>query len=149
MYHGCKKNTDIFVTICARKLLFFTGWTKSTTCKYIVLSLLQTIWQHIAVEDLLQLFALFAVSNIPLVRFQQFCGIFLTEIRCLQCLQITGIHLKHNFVSLFAGNGLCVFWQSTLQQRASNLICSWYRKKWGCTVKNVGKSINMQRTVIG
>ena len=50
-----------------------------------------------------QPFALFAVSNIPLVRFQQFCGIFLTEIRCLQCLQITGIHLKHNFVSLFAG----------------------------------------------
>ena len=61
------------------------------------------ICQHIAVEDLLQLFALFAVSNIPLVRFQQFCGIFLTEIRCLQCLQITGIHLKHIFVSLFAG----------------------------------------------
>ena len=78
-----------------------------------VLSLLQTICQHIAVEDLLQLFALFAVSNIPLVRFQQFCGIFLTEIRCLQCLQITGIHLKHNFVSLFAGkwikHPICVF----------------------------------------
>ena len=64
------------------------------------------ICQHIAVEDLLQLFALFAVSNIPLVRFQQFYGIFLTEIRCLQCLQITGIHLKHIFVSLFAGNML-------------------------------------------
>ena len=62
------------------------------------------ICQHIAVEDLLQLFALFAVSNIPLVRFQQFCGIFLTEIRCLQCLQITGIHLKHIVVSLFAGS---------------------------------------------
>ena len=61
------------------------------------------ICQHIAVEDLLQLFALFTVSNIPLVRFQQFCGIFLTEIRCLQCLQITGMHLKHIFVSLFAG----------------------------------------------
>ena len=64
------------------------------------------ICQHIAVEDLLQSFALFAVSNIPLVRFQQFCGIFLTEIRCLQCLQITGIHLKHIFVSLFAGEAL-------------------------------------------
>ena len=61
------------------------------------------ICQHIAVEDLLQLFALFVVSNIPLVRFQQFCSIFLTEIRCVQCLQITGIHLKHIFVSLFAG----------------------------------------------
>ena len=61
------------------------------------------ICQHIVVEDLLQLFALFAVSNIPLVRFQQFCGIILTEIRCLQCLQITGIHFKHIFVSLFAG----------------------------------------------
>ena len=66
------------------------------------------ICQHIAVEDLLQLFALFAVSNIPLVRFQQFCGIFLTEIRCLQCLQITDIHLKHIFVSLFAGKYLGV-----------------------------------------
>ena len=64
------------------------------------------ICQHIAVENLLQLFALFAVSNIPLVRFQQFYGIFLTEIRCLQCLQITGIHLKHIFVSLFAGLAL-------------------------------------------
>ena len=64
------------------------------------------ICQHIAVEDLLQLFALFAVSNIPLVRFQQFCGIFLTEIRCLQCLQITDIHLKHIFVSLFAGQSI-------------------------------------------
>ena len=66
------------------------------------------ICQHIAVEDLLQLFALFAVSNIPLVRFQQFCGIFLTEIRCLQCLQITGIHLKHIFVSLFTGGNIII-----------------------------------------
>ena len=101
--HGCKKNTDYLLRSAQEKLLFFTGWTKSITCKYIVLSLLQMICQHIAVEDLLQLFALFAVSNIPLVRFQQFCGIFLIEIRCLQCLQITGIHLKHIFVSLFAG----------------------------------------------
>ena len=93
-------------TICydlRKKNYCFSLAEQSTTCKYIVLSLLQMICQHIAVEDLLQLFALFAVSNIPLVRFQQFCGIFLTEIRCLQCLQITGIHLKHIVVSLFAG----------------------------------------------
>ena len=74
------------------------------------------ICQHVAVEDLLQLFALFAVSNIPLVRFKQFCGIFLTEIRCLQCLQITSIHLKHIFVSLFAGDRLEAKVKQNVQQ---------------------------------
>ena len=75
----------------------------STTCKYLVFILLQKICQHIAVEDLLQLFAPFAVSNIPSIMFQQFCDIFLTEIRCLQCLQITVIRLKQIFDPLFAG----------------------------------------------
>ena len=65
-----KRTLTYLLRSAQEKLLFFTGWTKSTTCKYIVLSLLQMIWQHIAVEDLLQLFALFAVYNIPLVRFQ-------------------------------------------------------------------------------
>ena len=85
------------------KLLVFTGWTMSTTCKYPVLILLPKICQHIAVKDLLQLFAPFAVSNIPSILFQQFYEIFLTEIRSLQCLQITVICLKQNFVPLFAG----------------------------------------------
>ena len=75
----------------------------STTCKYLVFILLQKICQHIAVEDLLQLFAPFTVSNIPSIMFQQFCDIFLTEIRCLQCLQITVIRLKQIFDPLFAG----------------------------------------------
>ena len=101
-----KRTLTYLLRSAQEKLLFFTGRTKSTTCKYIVLCLLQTICQHIAVEDLLQLFALFAVSNIPLVTFQQFCGIFLTEI---PCLQITGIRLKHIFVSLFAGGTPCRF----------------------------------------
>ena len=74
----------------------------STTCKYLVFILLQKICQHIAVEDLLQLFAPLTVSNIPSIMFQQFCDIFLTEIRCLQCLQITVIRLKQIFDPLFA-----------------------------------------------
>ena len=85
------------------KLLVFTGWTMSTTCKYLVFILLQKICQHIAVENLLQLFAPFAVSNIPSIMFQQFCDIFETEISCLQCLQITVIRLKQIFVPLFVG----------------------------------------------
>ena len=80
------------------KFLAFIGCTRSTTCKYIVFILPQNICQHIAVEDLLQLFAPFAVSNIPSIRYQQFFDIFFTEICCLQCLQITVIRLKHIFV---------------------------------------------------
>ena len=68
----------------------------------------QNICQHIAVEDLLKLFAPFAVSNIPSIRYQQFLDIFFTEICCLQCLQITVIRLKHIFVPLFAGSGTVV-----------------------------------------
>ena len=104
------------------------GWTRSTTCKYIVFILPQNICQHITAEVLLQLFAPFAVSNIPSIRYQQFFYIFFTEICCLQCLQITVIRLKHIFVPLFAGYIFAMYIVQLIYNASKSFSLSFKRK---------------------
>ena len=124
------------------KFLAFIGCTRSTTCKYIVFILPQNICQHIAVEDLLQLFAPFAVSNIPSIRYQQFFDIFFTEICCLQCLQITVIRLKHIFVPLFAGRS------SILNTNMPALIGSNGLEEWKLALQKTHTTIPPLNSVI-